>query len=126
MKVLLSIKPEYVEKILNNEKKYEFRRKIFKKTIKYAYIYSTRPVKKVTGSFKIEGIIEDAPEILWEKYGEYSGITKIEFFKYFSNCKTGYAIKISNAKKLKGRKLPRRPPQSYYYIESAKLLYKNE
>ena len=67
MKVLLSINPEYVEKIFSGEKKYEFRRNIFKrKNIKSIIIYSTSPVKKVVGEFYIEEIIEDLPEKLWE------------------------------------------------------------
>jgi len=116
MKILLSIKPEYVDKILTGEKKYEFRRKIFKKDVKHVYVYSTTPVQRITISFKIETIIEDKPEILWDKYKEYAGISEEDFFKYFQNCNTGYAILISNVKELKARKLKIRPPQSYYYI----------
>ncbi len=117
MKVLLSIKPEYVNKILIGEKKYEFRRKIFKKNVKHAYIYSTRPVQRITVSFKIGKIIEASPETLWSEYKEYAGISEESFFKYFQSCRTGYAIEISMAKKLKDRKLKSRPPQSYYYVD---------
>lgn len=31
MKILLSIKPQYVEKIISGEKRYEFRKKEFKR-----------------------------------------------------------------------------------------------
>jgi predicted transcriptional regulator len=52
MNVLLSIKPEYAELIKSGLKKYEFRRKIFKKAgHSKVFIYSTSPVKKITGVF---------------------------------------------------------------------------
>ena len=47
--ILLSIKPEYVEKILKGEKRYEFRRKLCQKEVDKIYIYETSPVKKVVG-----------------------------------------------------------------------------
>lgn len=42
MKVLLSIKPEFAEKIFSGEKKFEFRRSIFKdKTVKTVLVYAS-------------------------------------------------------------------------------------
>jgi type I restriction enzyme, S subunit len=47
MDVLLSIKPRYVEAIIDGRKKYEFRKNKFAmKDINCAYIYSTSPIKK--------------------------------------------------------------------------------
>lgn len=47
MKVLLSINPEYVEKIFSGIKKYEYRRSIFKnEAVDTIVIYSTSPIKK--------------------------------------------------------------------------------
>jgi len=55
MNVLLSVKPKYTEKILEGEKKYEFRRAIFKKqNIEKVYIYSSSPVSKIVAAFDIE------------------------------------------------------------------------
>jgi len=46
--VLLSVKPEYAEKILDGKKKYEFRRAIFKRNdIEKIYIYSSSPIRIV-------------------------------------------------------------------------------
>jgi len=53
MQVLLSIKPEYAEKILNGEKKYEFRKVLPKnKSITKVIIYATMPIGKVIGEFQ--------------------------------------------------------------------------
>lgn len=122
MKVLMSIKPEYVSKIFLGEKKYEFRRSIFKnKSVKTILIYSTFPEKKIVGEFSIEKIIEETPSKLWDITYKYSGIEEEKFYKYFIDKNKGYAIKIKSVIKYK---IPKelsefnikRAPQSYMYI----------
>lgn len=83
MKVILSIKPEYVNKILWGNKKYEFRRRIWKRDIKEALVYSGKPVQRITMAFKIDNIIEGPPQLLWDQYHEFAGISHDDFFKYF-------------------------------------------
>lgn len=123
MKILLSINPEYVEKIFSGVKKYEYRRNIFKdKNVKTIVIYCTYPVKKIVGEFKIEKIIKDSPDKLWELDPEYTGIEKNKFLKYFSKKDEGYAIKIGNIKKYnKSKELAdfsiKKAPQSFQYIK---------
>ncbi len=52
MRVLLSIKPKYVEKAITGEKQYNFRKTIFRnKNVREVYIYSTPPTKKIVGKF---------------------------------------------------------------------------
>jgi predicted transcriptional regulator len=68
MKVLLSIKPEYVEKILDGTKKFEFRKGIFKNPdVKSVVIYSTMPVGMIVAEFDIADVIEDKPSTVWKK-----------------------------------------------------------
>lgn len=122
MKVLLSINPEYVEKIFSGEKKYEFRRNIFKKQdIKSIVIYSTSPVKKVVGEFIIDEIIQDLPQKLWELAPENTGISEEKFYKYFANKEKGYAIKIGKLIRYKTMKnlqdfSIKSAPQSFVYV----------
>ena len=55
MKILLSIKPEFVEKIISGEKKFEFRKSLPKRDgITTVVVYSTMPVGKVIGEFKVK------------------------------------------------------------------------
>ena len=123
MKVLLSIKPEYVEKIFSGKKKYEFRRNIFKnKDIKLIVVYSTSPIKKVIGEFEIEKIVEGTPEQLWNLDPESTGILKEKFFDYFRNKERGYAIKIGKLTKYNQPKTLqdfsiKMAPQSFVYID---------
>ncbi len=68
MKVLLSIKPEFVEKILDGTKKFEFRKGIFKNPdVKSVVIYSTMPVGMIVAEFDIADVIEDKPSNVWKK-----------------------------------------------------------
>jgi predicted transcriptional regulator len=97
MKVLLSIKPEFAEKIFDGSKKYEFRRAIFKdQNVKTIVVYAPVPVKMIIGEFAIEDILfEEIPE-LWER-ARYSGSSdERAFYDYFIGKSKGYAIKISN------------------------------
>ncbi|WP_094227715.1 restriction endonuclease subunit S [Methanolobus psychrotolerans] len=123
MNVLLSIKPKYVNEILEGKKLFEFRKAIFKKKdISKVFIYSSSPIKKIVASFEIARIIEDSPQKLWDKCHEYGGIPENDFFEYFKNSDTAYAIEISNldefSEKIDPYKLKKnfRPPQSYCYL----------
>lgn len=67
MRVLLSIKPEFAEKIFAGTKKYEFRKSIFKNTnVKRIVVYASYPVQMVIGEFEIEEILEARPSQLWK------------------------------------------------------------
>lgn len=80
MRVLLSIKPEFVEKIFSGEKLYEYRKATFKnEDISSVVIYSTMPVGKIVGEFKFKKIHIDSPEIIWNETKQHSGISK-KFF----------------------------------------------
>jgi predicted transcriptional regulator len=121
--VLLSIKPEFAEKIFQGIKKYEFRKAVFKnRNIRKVIVYASAPVSKVIGEFEVEDILEHDTESLWVKTKKYSGIQKDYFDAYFHGKEIGYAIKI---RKSKLYKVPldlnehfkvKYPPQSFMYI----------
>jgi len=123
MNVLLSIKPKYAELIKSGLKKYEFRRKIFKKAGGCkVFIYSTSPVKKITGFFDASVIHQDSPCRIWNIFGPYSGISEGEFFQYFRDCEIAYAIEIRDLVTFDKPHDPAKyfleftPPQSYRYF----------
>ncbi|AJQ60484.1 hypothetical protein BTT_40140 [Bacillus thuringiensis serovar morrisoni str. 4AA1] len=100
MKVLLSIKPEFVEEIILGKKRFEYRKSIFKrKDISSVVVYATKPYGKVVGEFEIEGIIMDNPDNIWKQTKEYSGITRRYFNHYFEGRQKGFAIQIKEFKK---------------------------
>jgi predicted transcriptional regulator len=123
MKVLLSIKPEFAEKIFSGDKKYEFRKVIFKnQNVKKIYVYASHPIQKVIGEFEIDKILKKEIESLWHITKEKSGITKDYFLSYFIDRTHGFAIKIKKTKKYKSPKcifadFNAYPPQSFIYIK---------
>ena len=99
MKVLLSIKPEFVEKIFFKDKKYEFRKVLFKKDVESVVIYSTMPVGRIVGEFTIANIHSYCPEKLWELTKEKAGITYEYYSKYFEGRKIAHALEIGKLQK---------------------------
>lgn len=122
MKVILSIKPAFAEKIFDGTKKYEFRRAIFKnQQIEKVLVYASSPVKKIIGEFEIDKIISLDLLSLWNTTSQHSGITKDYFDEYFVNKERGFAIKIKNIKRYITTKCIRAdyhliPPQSFLYL----------
>lgn len=123
MKVLLSIRPEYVKKIFSGEKKYEYRKVIFKKKVNKIVVYSTKPEAKIVGEFSIDDILHDRPEEIWKETGEVSGVSYSFFNGYFKNRDEGYAIKIGNLFLYNEPIDPRlidnnfKAPQSFCYVD---------
>lgn len=123
MKVLLSIKPEYVEKILDGSKKFEFRKNLFKKEgVKTVVIYSTMPVGKIVAEFEIEDILCESPDLVWDATKRSAGISKEFFDTYYVGKEKAIAIQVGKLKKydepfcisLLGDTI--KPPQSYRYL----------
>lgn len=123
MRVLLSIKPEYADRIFDGSKSFEFRRRPYSNTaIKTVVVYATRPVGMIVGEFDVETIIEESPSALWRLTETQSGITRDFFDSYFEGREVAYALKISDARRYHTPIEPRdvlgnfTPPQSYMYV----------
>lgn len=122
MKVILSIKPEFANKIFNGTKKFEFRRTLFKnKEVKKIVVYASAPISKIIGEFEIENIVHDELNNLWDQTSKYSGISEDYYIKYFNGKELGYAIKVKNPKKYDRELCIKenfgiRPPQSFAYL----------
>ena len=122
MKIIMSIKPIYADKIFKGAKRFEYRRSIFKdNSVKKVIVYSSSPVCRIIGHFTIDHIIHDSPEAIWQLTNNFSGIVKSDFDLYFKNKSLGYALVISEPF-LYPLDLPlismynSRPPQSFAYI----------
>lgn len=92
--LLLSIRPEYVERILQGTKKFEYRKRLAKEDVSVIYIYSTYPSMKVVGSVQVIGRISASPTALWEKTKAMAGISRAKYRDYFRGCKVAYAYEL--------------------------------
>ncbi len=97
MKVLLSIKPEYANKIFSGEKKFEFRRRVFKNLeVQTVVVYSTMPVGQIIGEFSIKHIHQDSPKMIWDKTRKFSGVDESFFNDYYDGRDLAFAIEVDN------------------------------
>lgn len=129
MKILLSIKPEFVEQIFKGKKKFEYRKSIFaNQEVSSVVIYSTMPVGRIVGEFSISQVLMDTPEQIWRNTKQKSGITKTFYDLYFENRNKAYALEIGELTQYKTPINPYElidgfvPPQSFRYLNENSIL----
>lgn len=120
--ILLSIKPKYVEKILDGEKKVEFRKQIPKRDISWVYIYASAPHKSIVARFKVDGLINGTPHDLWLRFSDVGGVDEEEFFAYCGDKNTIHGLEIGKVEELDPPIDPYqeyinfKPPQNFAYL----------
>jgi predicted transcriptional regulator len=121
---LISIHPEYVEKIIAGEKNVEFRRRWPNRVISTLVIYATSPVKRLAAVVEITEVIRASKTSLWRiSLDEGGGITRQRLFDYFDGKTLGIALKLGKRLPLDDGLLPNEvfgapfhAPQSYRYL----------
>lgn len=122
-KILISIKPQYVNEILSGRKKYEYRKvKAKKDNVDKMIVYATALIMKVVAEIEILNILEDAPNLVWEHTKKYSGISKSFYDKYYENRDIAIAYQLGKIKKYDEPKELSElgilySPQSFVYID---------
>jgi predicted transcriptional regulator len=123
--LLLSLKDIYFERILRGEKKYEYRRKFYRKPV-MGYIFVNAPVSAVRGLVEFGApIIDKVPKIARIAERERSGGGS-SIAAYMSGLEVGFAIPIKSISELSPLSLAdiRRvypqfqPPQSYVVLSN--------
>ena len=94
--MLLSINPEFVERILNGTKLFEYRKFRCREDVDKIIIYATAPQKQVVAEAEIEDIIEDDVLNVWRQTKQHSGITYSFFRKYYKGKKKAVAYRLKN------------------------------
>lgn len=119
--ILLSIKPEYVDKILAGTKLYEFRKRIATEKVEFIYIYSTSPIMKIVARVSVDNVIKASPTALWEETKHSAGISRKDYRIYFKGCKFAFAYKLGTMEVFNPPKNLQdfgvdAPPQSFVYL----------
>ena len=123
-KIMLSIKPKYVEEIMAGRKKYEYRKRLAGESVKKIYIYETSPISKVVGEVDVEGVLTIPKDQLGEKTKYRSGISFEEYNEYFSCSDIGNAYILGKVTKYETPKSLEsfgvsQPPQSFVYVNQS-------
>lgn len=127
--VLLSILPEYVEKIFAQTKTVELRRR-FPSDVDEVLIYAASPVKAIVGKLIVRQILEHHPRTLWPKVKGMAGVDYKIFEAYYSGASQGYAIFIEESVRFR-KTIPLsilrkqwsgfHPPQGYHYLSEQQV-----
>jgi predicted transcriptional regulator len=98
---LISLEERFAEGILSGDKLVELRRRPMRlaegTTI---WMYVKVPVGKVIGSAQVQALHALAPTTLWKRYGDVSGLSRTEFFDYFSGVARGFVLVLGNPSRL--------------------------
>lgn len=123
-----TIHPEFVNKIMNGEKKFEFRKVLPRHKPNKIIIYSTARVPKIFGEAEVEEILLDSPQSIWEQTKNYSGVNEEFYSDYYRNKKLAIAYKLKNVIEYPSPlHLPELgvtlTPQSFVYITKSENTY---
>ena len=130
---IISIKPEYINKIFAGKKTIEIR----KKSVRMApgtqlWLYATRPYARIAGVCKIKTIIRSHPDEIWTNYSGETGISYETFVKYVNGAKNITAITLDTIiaidqsitlEKIRNQIQIFHPPQFFSYIEQDSPLW---
>ncbi len=128
--LLLSIRPEYAQKILDGTKTAELRRvepRLTKGDV--VLVYASSPMKALLGGFTVDRVVDSRPRTLWRAVKDRAGITYSDFINYYSGASRGYGIffkefipfaKPIYLETLRKQRPDFRPPQGYWYVTAHK------
>jgi predicted transcriptional regulator len=96
--LLLAVKPSYAEKIVQNKKTIEIRRKFSEKWIgQRLSVYASKPLGALVGEATVENVVAGKPADIWSRFGFGIQCSKEEFDGYAGSSKKVFAITLGNA-----------------------------
>lgn len=99
--ILISLDTRHAQNIYGGTKKVELRRRALHVNAgDIVWIYEKVPVGAITGNASITAVHVESPTKLWHRFGAVSGLSKAEFFKYFSGLKSACALELTAAHRL--------------------------
>jgi predicted transcriptional regulator len=96
--ILMSIRPQYADKIFDGTKTVELRR-IKPRLLQEGdliFVYVSSPVKSLVGAFSVALVMEKSLLALWRNVKDYAGVSHNDFLSYFQGLETGVAIFIKD------------------------------
>lgn len=121
--ILISIQPEYAEKILSGEKTFEFRRRTAQRPVGLMVIYASAPISAVVGYAQVDDILSLPLTKLWKRTRKGAGTDLKHFHEYFHGRDDGNAYVLSQSVRL-DTPIPlsslgiASPPQDFMYLDA--------
>ena len=130
--ILISIKPQHVEDILNGKKTVELRRRAPRIPVgTRMWVYSTLPDAHVRMVATVEKLEELAPSTIWRKNSKKMALSKSEYNGYVDGCSKVCALHLSkitqlskplSLQKLRDEQPGFNPPQFFKFLDSKSVL----
>jgi predicted transcriptional regulator len=126
--LLLSVRPAFVQRILEGTKTAELRRvRPTARVGQRVLIYSTSPTMALLASAVVEGVESGSPVGMWDRVRRKAGVSREEYLRYFASAEMASAIWLSeitpferplSLSQLRERWPWFRPPQSYCFVRA--------
>lgn len=124
--IVISIKPEFANKIFDGSKKIELRKVAPNANPgDLMIVYSTFPEMAIIGICKIQKVIKSTPSDIWKNHADILGIDKSRFLEYYSSTNTAIGIVLECTRRFKAKislkylkeQFPKfSPPQTFKYF----------
>jgi len=128
--MILSIRPRYVESILNGTKSVELRRTRPNVEVGQPIaIYSTSPVASIVAVARVAEVSIGSPTAVWDSARDSAAVTREEFRHYFFGCSTAVAIHLDQVEVLEDtvtlghmrKQMAFQPPQTWHFVDERRL-----
>ena len=126
--LLISIRPRFADLILTGAKTVELRRvRPAVESGDRVLLYASSPVRELIGSCIVASVDVGPAADIWPTHGPRTGVTQLEFDRYFDGAARAVAISLRDARRvLRPRTLSELrerlpgfvPPQSFGYLSA--------
>jgi predicted transcriptional regulator len=128
--LLLSVRPQFAESILDGSKTAEIRRQrpdVRPGTL--VIIYATKPKGAIVGTARVSAMSQGTPDDIWKQHKSRVGISREDFNSYLDSATTAYALLLERVQRLvpfltleeMRATTSFQPPQSYRYVTQKML-----
>ncbi|MCL4202483.1 MAG: ASCH domain-containing protein [Pirellulaceae bacterium] len=124
--LLLSIRPEFVDKIFAGQKRVELRRRKPRlQSGDMIAVYATKPRCELVGIVRVVAVRQSTPCMLWMTVGSEAGIDRQQYDEYFAGSEAAIGIELADPVRFKRPATLQElravwpgfhPPQSYRYL----------
>jgi predicted transcriptional regulator len=122
--LLISVKPQYAEAILDGTKTVELRRtRPSLPDGSLVLLYSSTPTRAVVGWAQLMRVQAGSPEDIWQAIGDAAAIDQATFDAYFHGAEAAYALELDEVVEATRpvplsviRSIGVQPPQSWRYL----------